>query len=72
MVSLSVLGSHATIHGYKAMVHSVKGMDRMIVRYKCECTGAAYSGIMTVPSKTSHLVVKDLGSCTEKMEKARR
>ncbi|GMH35602.1 hypothetical protein BSKO_03470 [Bryopsis sp. KO-2023] len=48
-----------------------RGLERLLLRYKCESTGAPYSGVLTVPGETSHLVVKDLNSTSEKVEKSR-
>ncbi|GMH35137.1 hypothetical protein BSKO_03005 [Bryopsis sp. KO-2023] len=65
------------IPGFKENVQEVtqtdfRGLERQLVRYKCECTGARYSGVMTVPANTTHLVVKDLATASEKVVKARK
>ncbi|CAD7702341.1 unnamed protein product [Ostreobium quekettii] len=61
-----------TEHVKEVTISEFKSHERLMVRYLCECTGACYSGQLTVPTQTSHLIANDLTSNSQKIQSAKR
>ncbi|CAD7701523.1 unnamed protein product [Ostreobium quekettii] len=61
-----------TNHVNEITISEFKNHERVIVRYLCECTGAAYSGQLTVPTQTSHLIANNVASNSQKIQSAKR